>query len=755
MSSSRIKILSLRPNLSLERVENETKQAPRRTLVGLSLRLPPTTAVGRAGLLAASMCLCADAQTPAPFPVDKPAATPLAAWTAQAEKCLPVTAKLQQDSASQGFGMNTSTFRVWKVEVQVRNSSGQALETGDEFLVLETSLPAPAGARDPSPLQVTSGGFNLKPFEDYGGVHEKLGGDVDDEEAHGLYNIQSVGTGGGMMRRMGNMTTISFGGEGREWRTYGRAAAGGSLKFEADFQAAVHVVEPRLDRVVVIPPALILRNQEKSAVFRYLLTFARETQGTKEGWKLEQAQLLAMQAEALLAILNNAQEPLWRRVFAASWAGEHDYAAAKPALVALIDSRGKINERLRIAGLSGLAADKDAELTAKVMTIAKDRSEDKRVRWAALRALGQLADPSATQFLVGVMNGKDDAEAGEAIVALRLSRDPAAAEPLLACLQNPKRERKHSAAAKALALVADNRHLPALSKLAGSKTRGTADAAVTAMAGVKTTEAVTALAQVATAGGEGSGKAIESLGESDLPDAIASLKRLLAEGKPETKDKAVDAIGARDTPERVALLRESLASSEWSVRKHAAERLGELKVSATAADLAALLKDEEKSVRSAAATALSKLDVEAAAAPLASALEDKEAEVRQAAIRGLGRLGSPASLPALQAAWKEPADRDDVARALGGIKSPQSVEALVPATTDAETSVRHAATQALRQLDYPRSVDLLVGMLDDKDESVKRNAAASLAELTGQELGPDSEAWSTWWAANKVRYEPK
>jgi HEAT repeat protein len=537
-----------------------------------SSRVVSTVVVERARLLAVSMCLYGCTQTSAPFPVDKPATTPLSAWTAQAEERLSVTARLRQDSVSQGFGMNASTFRVWKVAIQVRNDSGRPLETGDEFVVVETSRPAPEGARDPSPLEVTSGTFNLKPFEDYGGVHEKLGGDVDDEEAHGLYNIQSVGTGGGMIRRMGNMTMFTYGGEGREWRTYGRAAPGGSLELEVDFQAAVHVVKTRLDRVVVIPPALILRDGDKSAAFRYLLTFAPETQGSKEDWRLDKAQLLAMQAEPLLAILDGAQEPLWRRVFAASWAGEHAYAAAKPSLVALIDSRGKINERLRIAGMNGLAVDQDAELTAKVLAIAKDRSEDKRVRWAALRALGQLADPSATPFLVGVMNGKDDAEAAEAIVALRLGRNPAAADPLLAVLQNSKRERQHGAAAKALALVADDRHLAALGKLAQSKARGTADAAVTAMAGVKTSAAVAALAQLAAAGGEASGKAIESLGESDLPDAVAALKKLLAEGKPETKGKVVGAIGAKDAPERVALLRESLASSDKGVREQAAWR---------------------------------------------------------------------------------------------------------------------------------------------------------------------------------------
>jgi hypothetical protein len=48
-----------------------------------------------------------------------------------------------------------------------------------------------------------------------------------------------------------------------------------------------------------------------------------------------------------------------------------------------------------------------------------------------------------------------------------------------------------------------------------------------------------------------------------------------------------------------------------------------------------------------------------------------------------------------------------------------------------------------------------VDLLADHDESVKRDAAESLAELTGQEMGADSEAWSKWWAANKATYKPR
>lgn len=50
------------------------------------------------------------------------------------------------------------------------------------------------------------------------------------------------------------------------------------------------------------------------------------------------------------------------------------------------------------------------------------------------------------------------------------------------------------------------------------------------------------------------------------------------------------------------------------------------------------------------------------------------------------------------------------------------------------------------------AVEILIHSLRSAEGNVRETATRELRRLTGQEIGPDHEAWLLWWAANKERF---
>jgi hypothetical protein len=47
------------------------------------------------------------------------------------------------------------------------------------------------------------------------------------------------------------------------------------------------------------------------------------------------------------------------------------------------------------------------------------------------------------------------------------------------------------------------------------------------------------------------------------------------------------------------------------------------------------------------------------------------------------------------------------------------------------------------------AIDILVRSMRSANPGVRETASAQLRNLTGQDLGPDPEAWEAWWARNR------
>lgn len=142
----------------------------------------------------------------------------------------------------------------------------------------------------------------------------------------------------------------------------------------------------------------------------------------------------------------------------------------------------------------------------------------------------------------------------------------------------------------------------------------------------------------------------------------------------------------------------------------------------------------------------------AAYAKLAS---DSVPTVRSAAVLALGRGGNTKFLPPVLMALKDTDVnvRWDAAIALDNLPDPRAVEPLCQACEDTSANVRSAAATALGHYKQPLVVNCLLKRLDDDEFSVRYRAARSLRDLTGLDLGTDSERWQQAMAHRSSFFE--
>jgi HEAT repeat protein len=682
---------------------------------------------------------------PPQLPLERPQAASLSTWLAQVKGRLPVTARLSRTVVTQGFYPNTQRLRVYTAQVAIDNRSGYPLQTGSDCFLIETSRPAAgAGATAKHPFEFTMGRIDDRlVVEDYGGAVQKLDDDDPPGEFLGLGNVHAISRSGLMKWRHGDLYRMSSVPE--DWpgtvRDYGQASPGQTLRLAVKHELALIVIPERQDQAALVLPAIELRDRQRSARFRYVLLLSRigpeDNQKKNVAWRLAESKLIALTAESLLPMAGDANLPLWQRVLAVAWAGEHAAGAAEPLLVTLATAKGKENDRLRMTALGAMGRATQPDTMPRVLAIATDASEHPFVRTHAIGALGRLGDSRATEPLLKILQGKDEPDITEAIPALGALGDKAAAEPLLALLEDARRPHYHRrAAGGALARLAGNQHIGRLTVLAKSSDLIPRLAAMRALAGIGTPEAIAVLVELSSS----SENAIEALGTVDQPSALAALKARLATDTTQTSWTVVKAIAALDTPERSAALREGLASSaRWLV----ADKIGVLRVTAAASGLPPLLKDPDAEVRSQAAQALGRLQDRTAVASLLAVLSDKESSVRAAAALALGWIGAPSAVVPVSVLLKdkEVDVRSGAAKALGFLRGPQSVDALAGVLGDDHKDVRRAAAESLGRLGDPRAVEKLIPLLEDQDVGVADQAWQALYHITGEDLGSKPDAW--------------
>jgi len=180
----------------------------------------------------------------------------------------------------------------------------------------------------------------------------------------------------------------------------------------------------------------------------------------------------------------------------------------------------------------------------------------------------------------------------------------------------------------------------------------------------------------------------------------------------------------------VAQLLEALKDAGPDVRLKVAQDLGEFKDPAAVAALIAMLTDEDREVSHTASASLARIgDLAAVPALIDSARRNYD---YWSQVSVLASFGTPA-VPILLAEAQNPnrAVRKTIMGALGEIKDPLALPALIEAVGDKEAFMRASALYALRNFKGELAFNAACAALQDEDVCVRRAAAWNLS-------------WSIW-----------
>ncbi|MCP5461955.1 MAG: HEAT repeat domain-containing protein [bacterium] len=150
-----------------------------------------------------------------------------------------------------------------------------------------------------------------------------------------------------------------------------------------------------------------------------------------------------------------------------------------------------------------------------------------------------------------------------------------------------------------------------------------------------------------------------------------------------------------------------------------------------------------------AAAALGMIRDTRAVYPLIALFAHEDSEVRESALNALVLLGND-SIDALINSLQHQTTyvRSFSAMALGRIKHPRSVPALITALEDKLRYdyfiVRKNAARALGEIGSADALKPLISALNDAYEYVREAAAYALYAITGESFGSDCEAWKKW-----------
>lgn len=248
--------------------------------------------------------------------------------------------------------------------------------------------------------------------------------------------------------------------------------------------------------------------------------------------------------------------------------------------------------------------------------------------------------------------------------------------------------------------------------------------------------------------------ALEKLGP-EAREAIPALARALEDETPDVRGRAVRALGDIG-PEAIPALTLALEDEDLRIRKYAIWELGKIGSDAVPI-LAGLLRDEDPEIRRHAIWALGDIGWEGVPS-LIQGLTDEDPDVRWAAAWTLGEIGPKAeeAVPALIQSLKDedPNVRRTSAWALGAIGARR--EGVIPALIqtlegDEDPSARELAAWALGALG-PKAeevVPALIRALGDNNPEVRWVVLSALKTVTGQDFGPDTLRWQSWWEEQK------
>jgi len=345
--------------------------------------------------------------------------------------------------------------------------------------------------------------------------------------------------------------------------------------------------------------------------------------------------------------------------------------------------------------------------------IAALQDGDWAVREEAAQRLGSFRDHRAVEPLIVVLRDSDRAVREAAIAALTALGAPAV-ESLGACLRDANLIVQESAAA-ILSAIGDAR---------------VADGLIASLA---STDWVVRM------------HAAKALGRIAEARAVPALVPLLQDKVKAVREEAGTAL-ARLGPAALPVLVEALGHAEWLVRLHAVEALGKTKSpEAVAALLQLLFNDRDSSLKEDAVRALGEIGHVSAVEFLLTAM--KEPGLRPLVAEALGKIGDAKAVPALVAVvegtsqpdlsrvvtgcgdkWtEEMAVQTAATKSLGQIRDASTIPVLVAALKN--TVTRAEAAAALVAFGQAAIPPLLSVLKHEQDDNILFHVKEALTEL--------------------------
>ena len=224
----------------------------------------------------------------------------------------------------------------------------------------------------------------------------------------------------------------------------------------------------------------------------------------------------------------------------------------------------------------------------------------------------------------------------------------------------------------------------------------------------------------------------------------------------------------------------ALISPDERTRHYAAEALATMPKEALFRPMVAALQGGAVAARVAAVEGLCDRigTEEAIAAVIRTSVMDQDESVRNVAVSHLAALESPDTIyPYLRALGSSyPAVRTNAAHAIGNLGDIRGVETIVKRLNMVAGGGSRVNFQSLKQISYIRDFDVEIAQLSqvgdpvvgivregvildvrvykvERDMTVieKRALTGALRKLTGESIGDDTKAWTSWWNENKAK----
>ncbi len=237
-------------------------------------------------------------------------------------------------------------------------------------------------------------------------------------------------------------------------------------------------------------------------------------------------------------------------------------------------------------------------------------------------------------------------------------------------------------------------------------------------------------------------RAIRFVAAARLPQGVRMVVPALSSAVEDLRTAAAEALGELRDPAAIApLVQAYLGKTYDMVFQPAVEAIAKIGGKTAVTELVTILQDQTnyRNLRWPAARALGTLRSPDAVSALITALDDPADIVREHAAAALGQIGHADGLDPLRQSLgddHEPAVRAAAAEALGRIADAASIPDLLRAMADPHWRVRDAAAHGLMARDQAALVEILRPTVADPAATWRAQAAFLMAEALGVEALP-------------------